>query len=111
MEENIVIRVRTDFYKLFALMEKEIPNISIAVYLEMAALEPIDVLMLAQFAIVKLRRDCDVKIITNESMQKYITAIGLVDFVQKNLSKPATIDAIPSYSAMPIRRVVDVPVS
>lgn len=105
MVEKIVVQGRKDFHKFFSIMEREFTDVSIELFLEVSTLAPLDILIITQFVIVQKQRNCAITMSTNIKIKEYVKAIKLVDFINLNVLKPTTIRAIPSYTAMPIRRV------
>lgn len=103
---HINIKKRTDFYILYSIIEKNISNENITIFIEEFFLEPLDILILTQFVITQVQRNCTVKIDTNsDKIKKYLNAIDIVAFCKSNYIEPQTISVIDSYTAMPIRRV------
>ena len=75
MPEKIVIKNRKDFHKLFSLMEKEIQEEHIELYLEVNSLAPMDILIITQFLIVQSQRKCIITISSNAKIKEYVKAI------------------------------------
>jgi hypothetical protein len=75
MPEKIVIKNRKDFHKLFSLMEKEIQEEQIELYLEVSSLAPMDILIITQFLIVQSQRKCIITISSNAKIKEYVKAI------------------------------------
>lgn len=102
----LILKSISDYYKLYSIMEKEISNTTIELIVEWDFLEPMDVLILTQFIIRQKQRSCNITVsASNKKILEYLTAISIVEFCSKNVDISRTLDAIPSYTAMPIRRV------
>jgi anti-sigma regulatory factor (Ser/Thr protein kinase) len=87
------------------LLEKEITNTTISIHIEKTFLEPLDVLILAQFIIRQKQRQCAISVNADVYILDYLKAINIVDFCNFNYKEPTTIKSIESYTAMPICRV------
>jgi hypothetical protein len=65
-----------------------------------------DILILTEFIIYQLNIVGEVNLrVENQPIKNYLSAIGLLEFCTKNHSVSNEIFEIPSYTAMPIRRV------
>src|SRR5690554_2164130 len=102
------IRITGDYYSLYAAIEKEIQNQNICLAIEKTFLEPFEILIITLFVIKQTSRNCQVTIKASTKVLDYLKAINIVDFCKTNLIHPKTVEAVPSYYAMPIRRVEDV---
>jgi hypothetical protein len=103
---TLVIKNQRDYSKLFEILRKDLSNQKIQVVLEQRFLTPYDVLILAQFFIYQLSKDCDLNLLVNNpAVLEYVKAIGLQDFCQKNHSESIEIYEIQSFTAMPIKRL------
>jgi hypothetical protein len=100
---EVYLENRADFSELFRLMSKHKTGLKIHIKNHMNYLEPMDILMLTQFAIIQNKRDCDIIIASKPTVDSYLKDIGLIDFIETNTHEPTTIQGIPSYTAMPIR--------
>ena len=107
LNENIVVLIKStdDYFKLYSLLEKEITDTTIGIQIEKTFLEPIDVLILAQFIIRQKQRSCSISVSANQDILNYLKAINIVNFCKFNYKEPTTIKYIDSYTAMPICRV------
>ena len=103
---TLVIKNQRDYSKLFEILRKDLSNQKIQVVLEQRFLTPFDVLILAQFFIYQLSKDCGLNLLVNNpAVLEYVKAIGLQDFCQKNHSESIEIYEIQSFTAMPIKRL------
>ncbi|MEP0713750.1 MAG: hypothetical protein ABJ333_16445 [Algoriphagus sp.] len=103
---TLLIKSRSDYSKLYDLIRKDFFNNEIRIILQQKFLLPFDILVLTQFIIHELTQNCDVYLeAENDGVLKYIQAIGLLGFCQKNHSESTEINEIPSFTAMPIKRL------
>jgi hypothetical protein len=103
---EVVIRSRKDYFKLFQMIseDSQIDLVNIHLYLDF--LNSSDILMLTEFIIMQLQRVNKVNLTVHQlKVREYLKAIGLFEFCTKNYSESIEITEIPSYTAMPIRRV------
>ena len=106
MEETRILIIReSDYFKLYSILEKEMSGAKISIVVERISLEPMEVLILTQFIIRQKQRDCSIEITAKGDVLNYLNAIHISDFCIQNLDNPCTLEAISSYTAMPIRRV------
>jgi hypothetical protein len=103
---TFLIKNRLDFFKLFDIIRKDFSDQKIRIVLEQKFLTPLDVLILAQFFIYQLTKNCEIDLdVKNADVLEYVKAIGLQDFCQKNHSESIEIIEINSFTAMPIKRL------
>lgn len=106
--EDMVLLIGSvsDYFKLYSILEKEISETNIELNIERSFLEPLDVLIITQFIIRQKQRGCNIIVSSYyKNLLDYLKAISIVDFCNTNIDTARTIEAIPSYTAMPIRRV------
>lgn len=102
---KINIKSRQDYFQLFSVLRKSIKNEKFDLIIDIAFLEPFDILILTQFVIVQKSRGCVFNVNSKTHIINYLKDIGFVQFCKKNYIEPMTIEGISSYTAMPIRRV------
>lgn len=104
---DIHLNNRKDFYKLYEVIHKSFPEgeVKIQIGNQFSFLEPLDIIILVKFVINAMQERVEVNISAPDQIINYLTSIGLLDFCKTNYEQPNTINFIPSYSAMPIRRV------
>lgn len=103
---TLLIKSRSDYSKLYDLIRQDYSSQEIRIILGQNFLSPLDVLILTQFIIHQLTQNCDIYLEAQNSLVfEYIKAIGLLGFCQKNHSESTEINEIPSFSAMPIKRL------
>ncbi|MEB2783779.1 hypothetical protein [Algoriphagus persicinus] len=103
---DIVIKGQSDFHKLFHIILKPTAGECVTIHLYQAFLRPMDILVLTEFIISQLNTIGEVNLkVENQPVRNYLKAIGLFEFCSKNHFAPSEIFEIPSYTAMPIRRV------
>jgi hypothetical protein len=103
---NIVIKGQGDFHKLFHIILNPINSKNVTIHLFQAFLRPMDILILTEFIIYQLKTSGEVNLVVeNQPVKNYLQAIGLLEFCSENHFSPSEILEIPSYTAMPIRRV------
>lgn len=103
--ESVVIKNISDFYKLYAISNKEMMRLEINICIELGWLEPIHILILTQFVILQKQRECEININVSDAIKQYIKEIGLLDFISNNTEVSNTVEAVTSYTAMPMRRL------
>ncbi|HEX4887404.1 MAG TPA: hypothetical protein VFV37_05085 [Luteibaculaceae bacterium] len=107
MPFNITINYRNDFFGLFNLILKGISGESITLHIGKGFLDPGEVILLTS-CIIRLKGNINVVTIgsiRNPAVEHYLRGISLIDFCDRNFQFPDTLESIPSYTAMPIRRV------
>jgi anti-sigma regulatory factor (Ser/Thr protein kinase) len=103
---DIVIKDQADYSKLFYQILHESDTKKVNIYLYLIFLHPMDVVILVEFIIYSLLRGIEVSLIVNNSnVRNYLSAIGLFEFCSQNYEEPSEIIEIPSFTAMPLRRV------
>lgn len=103
---DIVIKGQGDYHKLFHIILNPIPDEYVTIYLYQSFLRPMDILILTEFIIYQLNTIGKVVLnVENQPVKNYLQAIGLLEFCSENHFSPREILEIPSYTAMPIRRV------
>lgn len=103
---TLLVKSRSDYSKLYDLIRQDFSNQEIRIILGQNFLTPLDVLILTQFIIHQLTQNCDIYLeAQNPVVFEYVKAIGLLDFCQKNHSESTEINEIPSFTAMPIKRL------
>jgi hypothetical protein len=103
---DIVIKNQKDYGKLFHLIFKGNQSDTVTIHLYSHFLTPSDILILSQFIIIQLRQIGKVNLkVLEPKVKDYLEAIGLFEFCSSNFLEPTEIEAILSYTAMPIRRV------
>ena len=103
---DIVIKGQGDYHKLFHIIINPIPDECITIHLYQPFLRPMDILILTEFIIYQLNIVGKVNLnVENNPVKNYLQAIGLLEFCSENHFSPSEILEIPSYTAMPIRRV------
>jgi hypothetical protein len=102
----LLIKNRSDYSKLFDIVGQDFSNQGIRVVLTQNFLTPFDVLVLAQFFIYQLTKNCSISLeVNNTDVLEYVKAIGLQDFCLKNHTESIEINEIQSFTAMPIKRL------
>ncbi|MDN3204574.1 hypothetical protein [Algoriphagus sediminis] len=103
---DVIIKSQKDYSKLFYQVLNETEKREVNLYLYLTFLHPMDVVVLAEFIIYSLKKGIEVTLTVNNSeVKKYLSAIGLLEFCSKNYQEPSEIIEIPSFTAMPLRRV------
>jgi len=104
-KEELLIKDWTDFSKAYGVISSGRNRVFVRMTLGLEELHPIDVLIIAQFAIWLQAKGGDLTLAVNTSNREYIKSIGLLDFCNANIHFPSTLEDISSRSAMPIKRV------
>ncbi len=104
---NISINYRNDFFGLFNLIHKGISGQLIILEFGRKFVDPGEVVLLASCIIRLKNLDNQVQFgtISNSQVENYLRSIDLTSFCDSNFRFASTIESIPSYTAMPIRRV------
>jgi anti-sigma regulatory factor (Ser/Thr protein kinase) len=104
-QETITISTQRDYFKLYDLIAKRKVQ-DVALEIRKSFFEPFDVLVFTGFIIHQLHlRNRTSIYATNPLTNDYIREIGLIDFYTGNYHKSKTIQSIPKYTAMPIKRL------
>lgn len=102
----ICIKARNDFHKLYEIINKNISSLNYDIILEIEHLEPLDIIILTMFIIHMKQLNCVITLkAESENINKYLHEISLFNFCQSNFDEPNTLEGIPLYTAMPIRRI------
>lgn len=103
---DIVIKGQGDYHKLFHIILNPISDDCVTIHLYQSFLRPMDILILTEFIIYQLNTIGKINLnVQNQPVKNYLQAIGLLEFCTKNHFSPSEILEIPSYTAIPIRRV------
>ncbi|WP_026951119.1 hypothetical protein [Algoriphagus mannitolivorans] len=103
---DILIKDQEDYAKLFYYILHGKKDDYANIYLYLTFLYPLDVVVLAEYIIYSLNHGTTVTLTVNNSAVKdYLEAVGLFEFCSKNYQEPREIIEIPSFTAMPLRRV------
>ncbi len=106
MEQSIVISNLSNYSKFYQIIESKVINQKFNIIFEKSNLEPFEVLILTQFAIIQKQRNCNITVTTsNQELITYLKEIEIADFCNKNVDFPTTVEAITKTTAMPIRRL------
>jgi hypothetical protein len=102
----VEINALRDYYKLYDIMRRQ-DKADIELCINKTFLEPKEVLMLVGFIISQIQLGNAIQLVAkSEQVRDYVNSIGLPDFCNKNHEQAITINAIPKYTAMPIKRLV-----
>ncbi len=102
---QIEINTLRDYYRLYDIMRRHV-NSDIVLRINKSFLEPKEVLMLVGFIIGQIQLGSTIQLeVKSAQVLDYVTSIGLSDFCNKNFKQATTIKAIPTYTAMPIKRL------
>lgn len=106
---SIIINDISDYSKLYELLNDTIVDERcVRIKITLGFINPHDVLIISQFAILIKRLKPNIVLDCIESSQKltqYLRDIGLMNFLKGNYIQPKTIKFIDKQTAMPIRRV------
>lgn len=103
--QTITISTQRDYFKVYDLIAKRQKQ-DVALEIRKSFLEPFDVLVITGFIIHQLNLKNSPSIIaTNASINDYIHEIGLIDFCKGKYHPSKTLQSIPKYTAMPIKRL------
>ena len=105
VKEEILIPDWTAFSKVFKVISEGKNGVFVRITLGVDELHPMDVLIIAQFAIWLQLREGDLTLAVNRPNRDYVESIGLLDFCNTNVHNPSTLKEISSSTAMPIKRV------
>lgn len=102
---QINISKKSDYFQFFEFMHKEIHG-EIEVNLNVAFLEPYEVLLLAEFVIHQAHLGCHFTVnCKNGQVSRYLDAIEIKRFCNSNWKESTTMQEIPSHTAMPLKRL------